>query len=64
MANVAIKSERLTPFGGVFQSWSNLTPNCPQSLMPLWAEDVPCTVISIAKSSVRSCASTSAVGHA
>ena len=26
MANVQIKTEKLTPFGGIFQSWSNLTP--------------------------------------
>ena len=26
MAKVQIKSENLTPFGGIFQSWSNLTP--------------------------------------
>ena len=26
MVKVAIKSEKLTPFGGFFQSWSNLTP--------------------------------------
>ena len=26
MAKVQIKSEKLTPFGGIFQSWSNLTP--------------------------------------
>ena len=26
MAKIAIKSEKLTPFGGFFQSWSNLTP--------------------------------------
>ena len=25
MAKVQIKSEKLTPFGGIFQSWSNLT---------------------------------------
>ena len=26
MAKVQINSEKLTPFGGIFQSWSNLTP--------------------------------------
>ena len=26
MVKVAIKSEKLTPFGEFFQSWSNLTP--------------------------------------
>ena len=26
MARVQIKSEKLTPFGGIFQSWRNLTP--------------------------------------
>jgi len=24
MANLQIKSEKLTPFGGIFRSWSNL----------------------------------------
>ena len=27
MAKIQIKSERLTPFGDYFQSWSNLTPH-------------------------------------
>ena len=26
MAKVQIKSEKLTPFGGILWSWSNLTP--------------------------------------
>ena len=39
MAKVQINSEKLTPFGGIFQSWSNLTPCYHLLLTQHWVID-------------------------
>ena len=39
MAKVQINSEKLTPFGGIFQSWSNLTPCYNLLLTQHWVRD-------------------------
>ena len=50
MAKVQINSEKLTPFGGIFQSWSNLTPCYNLLLTQHWVRDA---AVSSAPSSER-----------
>ena len=54
MANVQIKSDKLTPFGGFFWSWSNLTPCFHPLSTRHWGRDAAVTLdTSTAKLSVR-----------
>lgn len=50
MANIQIKSEKLTPFGGIFRSWINLMLFRLKPQLQPWGKDAHGMDISIARS--------------